>query len=399
MFMWGGPSQLDTWDPKPDAPGEIRGDFKPIRTRVPGVYISEHFPRLANLADRYAIIRSMTHGDPAHLSSVHHILTGRYAPKVNSDADPPSRKDSPHLGSVLAYLHPSRRVIPPFITMPWIVSHPAAPGGMAPGQNAGWLGQVYDPFVISGDPGAAAFQMPGLRPSADVSLPRLEDRKTLLAQLDDLKGTAVNCTQLQLQALDLLGSVGLQRAFALEQEPAAVRDRYGRHIHGQCLLMARRLIEAGARLVEVNWHQDHQAFWDTHGNNFNRLKNQLMPPADQGFAALLEDLEQRGLLDDTLLVWVGEFGRAPRITRSSAGREHHPECYSAVVAGGGIRGGQIHGRSDRLAAYPAEEPVSPADLTATIYHALGVAPNLTLRNREGRPVALTEGSPVLPLFG
>jgi hypothetical protein len=399
MFMWGGPSQLDTWDPKPDAPDEVRGEFKPIDTRVPGVHISEHFPRLAGLADRYAIIRSMTHDDPAHLSSVHHVLTGRHAPKVNSDADPPSRKDSPHLGSALAYLRPAKSTVPPFVTMPWIVSHPAAPGGMAPGQNAGWLGQLYDPFVVSAEPDAATFQLPGLRPAADVSVARLEGRKTLLAQLDDLRSLAANCSGLQQRALDLLSSPKLQRAFALEQEPAAVRDRYGRHIHGRCLLLARRLIEAGARLVEVNWHQDHQAFWDTHGNNFKRLKNQLMPPADQGFSALIEDLEQRGLLDETLLVWVGEFGRRPKITRGNAGREHHPQCYSAVLAGGGIQGGQVYGSSNRLASYPDDKPVSPADLTATIYHALGVAPDLVLRDREGRSVSLTEGSAVTSLFG
>jgi hypothetical protein len=210
---------------------------------------------------------------------------------------------------------------------------------------------------------------------------------------------AVDRSGLQQRAFDLLSSAKLQSAFALDQELAAVRDRYGRHIHGRCLLLARRLIEAGARLVEVNWHQDHLNFWDTHADNFNRLKNQLMPPADQGFSALLEDLDQRGLLSETLLVWVGEFGRSPKITRTNAGREHHPGCYSAVLAGGGVRGGQVHGSSDRLGAYPADKPVSPADLTATIYHGLGVAPDWTMQDREGRRVALTEGSAVTSLFG
>jgi hypothetical protein len=399
IFMWGGPSQLDTWDPKPDAPGEVRGEFKPIATCVPGIRISEHFPRLAGLADQYAIVRSMTHDDPAHLSSVHHILTGRHAPKVKSDADPPSRKDSPHLGSVLAYLQPARSGLPPFVTMPWIVSHPAAPGGVAPGQNAGWLGQAYDPFVLSGDPNASMFQIPGLGRPAEQSLPRLEDRRRLLAQLDDPHVTAAAYSGFRQRAFDLISSPSVQRAFALDREPVVVRDRYGRHIHGQCLLLARRLIEAGARLVQVNWHQDHHNFWDTHGDNFRRLKNQLMPPADQGFSALLEDLAERGLLEETLLVWVGEFGRSPRITRANAGREHHPWCYSAVLAGGGIRGGQVYGKSDRLAAYPADNPVSPGDLTSTIYHALGVTPSLTLQDRESRLVSLTEGSPIVSLFG
>jgi hypothetical protein len=399
LFMWGGPSQLDTWDPKPDAPAEVRGEFRPIATSVPGIQISEHFPRLARQAHRYAIVRSMTHDDPAHLSSVHHILTGRHAPKVKSDADPPSRKDSPHVGSVLAYLRPTKLAIPPFVTMPWLVSHPAAPGGIAPGQNAGWLGQAFDPFVVTADPNRAnMFGVPGLKRASDISKSRLDGRTRLLAELDDLRTSAGNYSVFQQRALALVGSARTRQAFALDREPASVRDRYGRGIHGQCLLLARRLIEAGARLVEVNWHQDHHTFWDTHGDNFNRLKRDLMPPADQGFAALLDDLAQRGMLDETLIVWVGEFGRHPVITRNNAGREHHPWCYSAVLAGGGLRGGQVYGKSDRTTAFPAENPVSPSDLTATIYHALGIKPEMCLQNREGRLVQLTEGSPVLPLF-
>jgi hypothetical protein len=398
LFMWGGPSQIDTWDPKPNAPAEVRGEFQPIATCVPGIHIGEHFPRLAQQADKYAIIRSMTHDDPAHLSSVHHVLTGRHAPKVKSDADPPSRRDAPHVGSVLAYLRPTTQALPPFVTMPWIVSHPAAPGGNAPGQNAGWLGQAYDPFVVTADPNSATFRVPGLGRSPEVSLLRLEGRTHLLAQLDDLKAGAGSYSSFQQRALALVSSATTRQAFALEREPAAVRERYGRNIHGQCLLLARRLIEAGVRLVEVNWHQDHRTFWDTHGDNFRRLKRDLMPPADQGFSALLDDLAQRGLLNETLVIWVGEFGRKPLITRNNAGREHHPWCYSAVFAGGGIRGGQVYGKSDRIAARPAENPVSPADLTATVYHALGIAPEMHLEDREGRMIRLTEGSPVLSLF-
>jgi hypothetical protein len=397
--MWGGPSQLDTWDPKPDAPAEVRGEFQSIATSVPGLHISEHFPRLAQQAVKYAVIRSMTHDDPAHLSSVHHVLTGRHAPKVKSDADPPSRKDSPHVGSMLAYLRPTKRPLPAFVTMPWMVSHPAAPGGVAPGQNAGWLGQAYDPFVVAMDPGSTRVSVPGLNRSSDVSQVRLEGRTHLLAQLDDRPDLAGNYSVFQQRALTLVRSAKMQEAFALDREPAAVRDRYGRNLHGQCLLLARRLLEAGVRLVEVNWHQDHRFFWDTHGDNFNRLKRDLMPPADRGLAALLEDLSQRGMLEETLVVWVGEFGRKPLITRNNAGREHHPWCYTAVLAGGGIHGGQVYGKSDRMAAYPAENPVSPADLTATIYHALGIPPALLLEDREGRLVRVTEGSPILPLFG
>jgi hypothetical protein len=395
LFMWGGPSQLDTWDLKPDAPAEVRGEFKPIATRVPGTFISEYFPRLAPLADRYALIRSMTHDDAAHLSSVHHILTGHLAPKVKSDADPPSRRDSPTIGSALTRLWPGGQAIPSFVTMPWIVSHPAAPGGKAPGQDAGWLGAGYDPFLLAADPSAPNFTVPGLARPGEVSLERLEARRSLLTTVEG--GNTGDGNPLQ-QALSLLTSDKARQAFDLSREPTSLRDRYGGHIHGQCLLLARRLIEAGVRLVCVNWHQDGQFFWDTHQNNFSSLKTRLMPPADQGLAALIDDLSQRGLLDETLVVWVGEFGRSPRINNQNAGREHHPGCYTALLAGGGVKGGQIYGRSDRQAAYPAENPVAPADLTATIYHALGVAPDTTLQDREGRAIVLTHGRPVTALF-
>jgi hypothetical protein len=392
VFAWGGPSQLDTWDPKPDAPAEVRGVFQPIATSVPGVRISEHFPRLARLAHRYAIVRSLTHDDPAHLSSVHHVLTGHLAPRPKSDAVPPSRQDSPHVGSVLARLRPGADGMPAFVTVPWIVSHPAAPGGVAPGQNGGWLGPGFDPFVLTGNPAAADFQVPGLARPGDVSAERLAGRRSLLERFHAAGGDWQ-------RAYALLTSPRAQRAFDLGREPERVRDRYGRHIHGQCLLTARRLIEADVRLVQVNWHQDGRTFWDTHGNNFNRLRNDLMPPTDQGLSALLEDLEQRGLLDETLVVWVGEFGRNPRITPNNAGREHWPFCYSAVLAGGGIRGGLVYGSSDRLAAYPATNPVSPPDLTATLYHALGISAETTLTDRLGRPLHLTQGRAVEALFG
>jgi hypothetical protein len=398
MFMWGGPSQLDTWDPKPLAPVEIRGEFQTIRTTTPGLHISEHFPLLAAQAHRYAVIRSMTHDDPAHLSSVHHILTGRLAPRVNSDADGPSRRDWPHVGSVLAKLQPGTSALPPFVTMPWIVSHPAAPGGLAPGQNAGWMGAGKDPFVLTSNPNSPDFSVVGLADSPDDTFATLHRREALLRQLDSQACGMTDLSRLQEKAFALLSSPHAQCAFDIAQESPQVRDRYGRHIHGQCLLLARRLIEAGVRLVCINWHQDNRNFWDTHGDNFRSLKNRLMPPADRGFSALIEDLDERGLLDETLLVWVGEFGRKPQISPKNAGREHWPACYSAVLAGGGILGGAVYGRSDNRAAYPEENPVRPSDLTATIYYALGVAPDQILRDREGRPVRLTEGNAVTALF-
>jgi hypothetical protein len=198
--------------------------------------------------------------------------------------------------------------------------------------------------------------------------------------------------------MDLIASPQARRAFDLNQESAETRERYGRNIHGQCVLLARRLSEAGVPLVTVNWHNDGRTFWDTHGNNFNRHKNDLMPPTDRAFSALLTDLADRGLLEETLVVWVGEFGRNPRIAPNNAGREHWPWCYSAVLAGGGVRGGQVYGRSDKIGAYPAAQPVAPADLTATMYHALGVPHDLAVHDRQGRPVAVTSGQPIA-VFG
>ncbi len=396
IFMWGGPSQLDTWDPKPDAPSEIRGSFQTIATRIPGLIISEHFPRLAQQTHRLAVIKSMTHDDPAHLSTAHRVLTGHLAPKVNSDADGPSPVDWPSLGSLLARVRPKGGALPQSVLMPWTVAHPAAPGGKAPGQHGGWLGAAFDPFRIEGDPNQADFRVGGTEPPEGVDSARLRSRRALLGGLDS--GRHVWGT-FQARALDSLASAEARGAFRVDREDPKVRDRYGRHIHGQCLLMARRLVEAGVELVTVNWHNDGSNFWDTHGDNFNQLKNRLMPPADQGFAALLDDLDARGSLDETLVVWVGEFGRAPRITTSNAGREHWPRCYSAVLAGAGVGGGQVYGASDRWAAYPARDPVSPEDIGATILHALGVDPATEVHDNTGRPMRINTGTPLTSLFG
>lgn len=400
IFQWGGPSHLDTWDPKPEAPAEIRGPFASIETASPGVRISEHFPRLARQTDRLAIVRSMSHDDPAHLSTVHRFQTGHLAPKVKSDADGPSPNDWPHMGSFVAKLLPSRGVLPPAVTMPWLVSHPAAPGGRAPGQHGGWLGKSFDPFVVVGDPNAPGFRVSGMAMPEGVSAERVVARRGLLGGLNDWSEERLaSWDDHQHRALDALVSAEARGAFEIDREDPRVRDRYGRHIHGQCLLMARRLVEAGVRLVTVNWHDDGMNFWDTHGDNFNQLKNRLMPPADAGFAALLDDLAARGLLDETLVVWVGEFGRTPRINAANSGREHWPGCYSAALAGGGVRGGIVHGASDRYGAHPAGEPVRPEDLAATILFALGIDPETEVRDSLNRPLKITQGAPVLGLFG
>ena len=396
LFMWGGPSHLDTWDPKPNAPAEVRGPFRSVPTSVPGVHVSEHFPRLAARAHRYAIVRSMSHTDPAHLSPVHHLLTGRVARKPNSDADGASRLDWPCLGAVVKKLSPGPEAVPPAVTLPWAVSHPAAPGGVAPGQNGGWLGPAFDPFLVTGDPNAPGFRVAGLGGPADVPPARLTGRAALLDRLDRAPAPAGPHAQLRHKALDLLASPAVSAAFDLSREPAATRDRYGRHAHGQSCLLARRLVEAGTRLVTVNFPDDGHAFWDTHGNNFPSLRTRLMPPADAGFGALLDDLDARGLLDETLVVWVGEFGRTPRI--ENGGRQHWPRCYSAVLAGGGVRGGMVYGASDKIGAYPTESPVSPADLTATMYRALGIDPEAPILDRLRRPQVLTDGRAVRAIF-
>lgn len=403
IFMWGGPSQLDTWDPKPDAPAEIRGSFGTIATRTPGVRISEHLPMLATRTDRLAIIRSMSHDDFTHLSTAHRVVTGHLAPTPYSDAAGPSPNDWPHLGSLIARVRPRAGALPQAVTMPWTVAHPAAPGGKAPGQHGGWLGKAYDPFRIDGDPNDDRFRVEGLGLPDGITADRMGARRGLRARLAGtarLSGTGPGAWDGYCErALDSLSSAEAAGAFRIDREDPRLRDRYGRNIHGQCLLLARRLIEAGVPLVTVNWHDDHMNFWDTHGDNFNQLKNRLMPPADQGLSALLDDLEERGLLDETLVVWVGEFGRKPQITRNNAGREHWPHCYSAVLAGAGIRGGAVHGASDRWAAYPARDPVSPDDIGATILHALGINPATEIRDPIGRPMRINTGTPLTTLFG
>jgi uncharacterized protein (DUF1501 family) len=396
LFMWGGPSHLDTWDPKPTAPQDIRGLFQSIPTTVPELRIGEYFPLLAARAGQYAVVRSMTHTDPAHLSPVHHLFTGHIAAKPNSDDDPARRTDAPCLGAVVQKVLPSAGAVPAAVALPWAVSHPAAPGGVAPGQHGGWLGTGFDPFLVTGNPNSPEFAVAGLTAPADVASSRLQGRAALLRRLEQTAEPRGGYSTLQSRALDLLLAPTTARAFDLSRETPALRDRYGRHPHGQSCLLARRLIEAGSRLVTVNWPDDGQTFWDTHGKNFPSLKDRLMPPADRAFSALLDDLSARGLLDETLVVWVGEFGRTPRVEKG--GRQHWPHCYSAVLAGGGIQGGVVYGGSDKHGAYPADRPVSPADLTATVYHALGIDPATEIHDPTGRPWKLADGTPLRALF-
>ena len=404
IFLWGGPSHLDTLDPKPFAPDSIRGEFSPIATATPGLQISELLPGLAARTNDVAIVRSLNHTDAAHLSSAHATLTGHIAPVPQSDAEPPSERDTPHLGSVMSHLRPAPGGLPGFVTMPWLAYHPAAPGGQAPGQKGGWLGHRHDPLLIEGDPSHPDWEVPALRLQEALTAQRLDDRQHLLSAIDqqrqnlDRSPAGLMLGDFQQQAVELLTTPTVRDAFDVRQEPEAVRDRYGRNIHGQCVLLARRLVERGVPLVSINWHNDGSTFWDTHGQNFTKLKEKLCPPADQALVALIDDLKERGLFDDTLVVWVGEFGRTPRISDANAGREHHPFCYSGLLAGGGVRGGAVYGQSDSQGAYPAKDPVSPQDFTATLLHVLGVESAATLADREQRPHPLYAGRPLLELL-
>ena len=402
LFMWGGPSHIDTLDPKPNAPAEVRGEFATIDTNVPGIQLSEHFRRTAQQCDKLAVVRSLTHSDPSHLASGHCTLTGHIAPVPNSDAEPPSERDTPHIGSVISKLNHQTSAMPDFVTLPWKAYHPAAPGGQSPGQTGGWLGRQYDPLLITGNPAEPNWKVPALNLIDGVDTNRLNNRRSLLQSIDrqrmslDEYADVRSVSGQQERAFGLLTSPNVRQAFDLSQEPDAVRDRYGRNTHGQCVLMARRLVESEVSLVSVNWHNDGQSFWDTHGNNFPRLKNDLIPPADQALATLLADLEERGLLEETLVCWVGEFGRSPRV--ENGGRQHYPQCYSGLFAGGGIAGGQIYGKSDAQGTQPILNPVSPQDYAATVYHSLGVPHDLALKDPANRPHPVYGGNPLIDLF-
>ncbi len=278
--------------------------------------------------------------------------------------------------------------------MPWLAYHPAAPGGKAPGQHGGWLGRTFDPLLVEGDPNAADWTVPALSLLESTTADRVNRRTALLDSLDQQRRLVEAApTSLfrgrQRQAVDLLTSPSVRTAFDLAREPDEVRQRYGRNTHGQCVLLARRLVEHGVPFVSVNWHNDRSNFWDTHGNNFEKLKNQLIPPADQALSALLCDLSDRGLLEETLVIWVGEFGRQPTINKANAGREHYPYCYSGLIAGGGVAGGAVYGRSDKLGTKPIENPVTPHDLAATALHAFGVPPEQTLPTNPADPSRFT----------
>jgi hypothetical protein len=402
VFLTGAPSHIDMFDLKPDAPAEVRGEFKPIASKVLGVSICEHLPRLAARADKYALVRSLSHRENNHLVATHHVLTGHPQPGAFFDKVA-SRDDWPCYSSALDYLRPRHDGIPSGINLPTFLME----GPLTwPGQHAGLLGPRHDPWQVTRDPNRSDFRVDSLRLAPGIAVDRLSDRQTLLDQFNRQQERVVDSavgrrlSDQQKLAFSILTSGKVARAFEMDQEPVAVRDRYGRHAFGQSLLLARRLVQAGVPVVQAN--MGHVQNWDTHGENFPRLKNQLLPPLDRGVAALLDDLEATGLLDETLVMMLGEFGRTPKISSmpgaKSAGRDHWAPCFFGIFAGAGVRGGQVIGRSDKIGAYPATTPYTPDDVGATVYHLLGVDPAVEVRDRQGRPARLNRGDVMQSLF-
>lgn len=401
IFYYGGPSHLDTWDTKPLAPREIRGEFQPIATRVPGFHVGEHLPRCARITDKLAVIRSLHHPMRNHNSAAVEALCGRTPLRGDLELLNDDPNSVPCYGAALSHLAPSRTAVPTHVALPHVMYNVVT----LPGQNAGFLGAAHNPFQVTRDPNHPDFRVDTLEMPADLTLARLDERHTLLGRMEtqsrraDRRARSGAMSVYQQRAFDLLRSAQVRRAFAIENETATVRERYGRHTLGQSLLLARRLVESGVRFVNVNdkIRNGQLANWDSHENNFGRLKDDLLPPADQAFSALIEDLHTRGLLDTTLVIALAEFGRTPRVN-TNAGRDHWPDCFSAVLAGGGVRGGAIHGASDRHGAYPAADPVSPGDLAATLFWRFGLDPTTELRDLTSRPYRLAEGEQIRRLF-
>ena len=396
LYMWGGPSHIDLFDMKPDAPSELRGPFNPVRSQTPGIRISELMAKLAGVTDKIGFIRSVTHTDNNHSTGAHWMLTGHKHPesRENFGARP---SDYPHVGSILSKFSPTTNGLPTFVALPEVIGTTA--GFVTPGQNAGFLGRRYDPFVLNRHPDEPDFKVPNMSPVEGLDRARLRKRVKLTEQFDDLRRDLISTLDVsdlnavnQL-AYDLLTSPQVSDAFDIADEGEAERERYGMQTFGQSVLLARRLLESGVKLVTVYWHRDKPGVdttWDTHKDNFNGLKDRLVPQVDQPIAHLLNDLEERGMLEDTLVVWNSEFGRTPKVNKN-AGRDHWGRCNTIWMAGAGVPGGQMYGKSDKIASEPIDDAVSPSDVTATIYHLLGLDPHSHFHDSLGRPFPLSEG--------
>jgi hypothetical protein len=401
VFLTGAPSHHDTFDMKPEAPLEIRGEFKPIATSVPGLHVCEHLPEMAARAHHYALVRTLSHRDNNHLVATHHLLTGNQQPGAFFDKVA-SRDDWPCYASGCDYLRPRHDGIPSGVNLPtFLMSSPLT----WPGQHAGFLGPRHDPWQITRDPNKSGFQMDALRLAQGIDVPRLENRRALLDQLNGQQqkfaaaAESERLTDDQSLAFSILTSSRLSQAFELDREPAEVRDRYGRHSVGQSLLLARRPAQVGVPVVQVNVGPVQN--WDSHSDIFRTLKNRLLPPLDRGMAALFDDMAAMGLFEETLVIMLGEFGRTPKLSSLNGqvpGRDHWAPCFFGLFAGAGVRGGQVIGKSDAIGAYPVTTAYSPNDVGATVYQLLGVDPASEVRDRLNRPVQLNRGSIIEPLF-
>ncbi len=396
IFLNGGASHLDMWDMKPEAPAEIRGEFKPIASSVPGLMVSEHLPGLARVMHLGTLVRSMHHSvNNSHAAAVYTSLTGHDRGEMGGGAKP---TDIPAIGSVLARYRPPAGTSVPFVSMPYITKEGAG-GPPQPGFFGGIMGKTYDPMFVLRDPNSADFGLPELTYAGDVDGNRMGNRRNLIHSLGKTNAAkAQDLDAFQNKAFDLLASERTRTAFKIEQEPVKLRDAYGRNIYGQSVLLARRLIEAGSRLACISWAPDANATWDTHGNNFKKLKGELLPQFDMAITSLINDLTARGMLDRTLVAVLGDFGRTPKVN-ANAGRDHWNFCYSLMLFGGGFKKGLVYGASDRIGSHPSLNPLTPADIISTMYQCLGVSHELEIVDRLSRPQALCPwGNPVNELL-
>lgn len=402
LYQFGGPSHLDMFDMKPDAPEAIRGSHKPISTKAPGIAVSEHLPRMAKVMDKVTLIRSMHHNMKNHNPASYYALTG-HAPPV----DDITLRDSPELfpayGSVVDQLAPVGDAMPTSVALPWVIGD----GTITPGQGASFLGKMHDPLLVTRDPNKADFKLPELTLPMGLSYERLAHRREiqkLIDQQSKLISYSAQAKELDAyyeKAMGMLDSPRLREAFNLSGVPDQERERYGRTPYGQSCLLARRLVEAGTKFVTVyfssNIGGDVGSGWDTHGNNGKKmypiLEKYHLPMTDQTLPTLLDELDQRGLLETTLVVWMGEFGRTPKIN-TAASRDHWPDCYTVLLAGGGVKRGFVYGSSDKTGSHPTENPVRPDDLSATIYYLLGIDPQTEVSGIDKRPLRISDGTPI-----
>lgn len=406
IYLPGGLAQHDSFDLKPEAPVEIRGDFQPIATEVPGMDVCELLPKLARRTKQFALVRTMSHKENNHFPATHYALTGHVMPRqLPGDAvNAASRHDWPSYGSAFDYVQPRHDGIPNSVSLP---NYLAGGAILWPGQNSGFLSARHDPWQVNRDPNQKAFRDETLEMPAGITIERVSQRRRLLEQFEVnrqqrlLTGQAESFDDLHQSAITLLTSGRMAQAFQIEQESDRLRDDYGRHTFGQSLLLARRLVQAGVKIVQANMGPVQT--WDTHEKNFVRLRDELLPQLDQALSALLDDLATTGLLDETMVVMTGEFGRTPEISTlpgsQYAGRNHWAPVYTALFAGAGVQHGQVIGRSDAIGAYPMTRSYSPDDLGTTLFEALGLAANSELRDQFGRPLQLGSGQVIDELYG